>query len=67
MSSKKLTLSADGTTATVADATFSDIFATALSTDSVITGSYGFLQKGLLAIGGAVVQSYRKLGTFNPL
>lgn len=65
--SKKLVLAADGATATVAEATISDIFTTAISTDTAVTGTYGLVQKALLLVGGMAIQSKRKLGTFNPL
>lgn len=65
--SKKITLSADGNTATVADATLSDVFTTALSTDSALTGTYGFLQRLALVGGGMVIQQYRRFGNINPL
>lgn len=64
--SKKITLSADGASATVADATLSDIGTTLISTDSVVTGSYGLLQKGLLVVAGMGVQNYRLTGGINP-
>lgn len=64
--SKKLTLSADGATAAVADATLSDVFTTAISTNEAITGLYGVTQKALLFIGGMSFQNYRRGGGFNP-
>ena len=67
MTSKKVTLSADEATATVATATVGDIFTTALSTNQAITGMYGLAQKmGLIAIGMSV-NSYRLRDSFNPL
>lgn len=65
--SKKIVLAADGATATVAEASISDILTTAISTDTAVTGTYGLVQKGLLLVGGMMIQSKRKLGTFNPL
>lgn len=65
--SKKIVLAANGATATVAEASISDIFTTAISTDTAVTGTYGLVQKGLLLVGGMMIQSKRKLGTFNPL
>jgi len=59
MASKKVTLSADGTTATVADATLSDVFTTLLSSDSAITGTYKYLQTAVVGVGGAMVQNVR--------
>lgn len=64
--SKKLTLSADGATATVADATISDIFSTAISTTEALTGLYGFGQKAGLVVVGMAVQSKRMGGSLNP-
>lgn len=57
--SKKITLSADGTTATVADATMGDILTTAVSMDSCVTGGYGLVQKALFAAGGMAIQNHR--------
>lgn len=57
--SKKVTLNADGSAATVANAEMSDILTTALSMDSAVTGWYGVIQKvGLVAVGAAI-QNYR--------
>lgn len=64
--SKKITLSADGSSATVADATLSDIGTTLISADSVVTGTYALLQKGLLVVAGMGVQNYRLTGSINP-
>jgi len=64
--SKKITLSADGASATIDDATLSDIGTTLISTDSVVTGAYGLLQKGLLVVAGMGVQNYRLTGSINP-
>lgn len=64
--SKKVTLSADGTTATVADATFGDILTTAVSTDSAVTGMYGLVQRGAFLLTGMVVQNVRLGNGINP-
>lgn len=66
MASKKVTLSADGATATVADATISDIFTTALSTDANVTGTYGLMQKAGLVLVGMSVQNNRLGNGLNP-
>lgn len=60
--SKKVTLSVDETSATVTDATIGDIFTTILSSNSAVTGVYGFVQKVGLAVGGAAVQNQRVRG-----
>lgn len=65
--SKKITLSADGATATVADAKIGDILSTVVSTDSALTGVYGLAQKGLMVVGGMMINSYRLRNSFNPL
>lgn len=65
--SKKVTLSSDENTATVAEATIGDIFSTAVSMDSAVTGAYGLVQKGLLVAGGMTINSYRLRGSFNPI
>lgn len=57
--SKKVTLDAAGTAATVVDATIGDVFSTMLSTDSAVTGMYGLAQKAALVAGGMAVQNYR--------
>lgn len=62
--SKKITLSADGATATVATATASDILTTAISTDSAVTGLYGLVQKAGLVVAGMAVQNNRVTGSF---
>lgn len=64
--SKKVTLSADGATATVADATIGDIFSTALSTDSALTGMYGLTQRAGLFIAGMATQNVRLGRGINP-
>jgi len=63
--SKKIVLSADEATATVSAATISDIFTTAISTNTVVTGTYGLVQKGLLVVAGMAAQSYRANGSVN--
>ncbi|UNI73408.1 membrane protein [Pseudomonas phage ER16] len=67
MSSKKVTLNADGTAATVADAKIGDIVTTVFSTDSAVTGMYGLVQKAGLVAAGMTVNSYRLRGSFNPI
>lgn len=55
MSSKKIVLSADETTATVTTADLGDIFTTMFSANSAVTGFYKYAQLGVAgAIGGAV-------------
>lgn len=57
--SKKVVLAADGLTATVTEAVFSDILMTTFSMDSALTGTYGMIQKVGLAAVGAAVQNNR--------
>jgi hypothetical protein len=64
--SKKLTLSADGTTAAVADATITDIFTTIINPDECVTGLYGFAQTAMVAVGGMAFQNYRLGRGLNP-
>lgn len=66
MASKKVTLSADGNTATVADATIGDIVTTVFSTDSALTGMYGLGQRAALFVAGMAVQNKRVGGSLNP-
>lgn len=55
MESKKIVLSADGATATVAAATVGDIFTTMLSSGEAVTGAYKYVQSAVWAgIGGAI-------------
>lgn len=64
--SKKLTLAADGLSATVVDATLTDVLTTMIDTNASLTGIYGFAQKlGFVGIG-MVVQNKRLGGGFNP-
>lgn len=65
MTSKVVKLNADGTAATVAEATVSDIFTTAVSMDSAVTGAYGVAQRlGLVALGMGF-QNSRLTGSWN--
>lgn len=64
--SKKLTLNAAGTEATIAEATLSDIVTTAFSTSEALTGTYGLAQKAAIFVGGMSFESYRLRGTLNP-
>jgi hypothetical protein len=53
--SKTIVLSADGTTATIAPATFTDVLTSLFSLNTVVTGYYGLFQKaGLVVVGGAI-------------
>lgn len=65
--SKKLVLAADGATATVADATISDIFTTAISSNEVVTGTYALVQRALFVVGGMSIQNVRAGRGWNPL
>lgn len=64
--SKKVTLSADGLTATVADAVAMDILTTAISTNESVTGVYALAQKAALFVGGMAFQNKRVGGSINP-
>lgn len=66
MTSKLLTLNDAGTTATVTEAEFSDIFSTLLSSNKALTGSYAWMQRLGLAIGGMAIQNKRLGGSYNP-
>jgi hypothetical protein len=66
MASKLVTLSADEATASVADAKAGDIFTTVFSSNSAVTGAYGYMQKAALVVGGMAVQEYRRTGNINP-
>jgi hypothetical protein len=64
--SKKLTLSADGTTATVADAQIMDIITTIINPDECVTGLYGLVQHAGVAVVGMGFQNYRLGRGLNP-
>lgn len=60
MGSRTLTLATDASTGAVsiasqAEATIGDIFSTAISTDKVVTGTYGLLQRLAIFEAGAIV------------
>jgi len=67
---KSLKVTVGGTdavpTATVEDATVTDIFTTVISTSEAVTGVYGIVQKAMLLVGGMALQSKRMGGGFNP-
>jgi len=65
--SKKLILSADGATASVADAELLDIVTTLVSSNEVLTGTYALIQRGALFVGGMAVQNKRRMGSWNPI
>jgi hypothetical protein len=64
--SKLLTLSADGTTAAVADATMTDIFTSVIDTNKCVTGLYGLAQTGLTFVAGMAYQNSRLGNGWNP-
>jgi len=65
--SKKVILAADGATASVADAELLDIVTTVFSSNEVVTGTYGLIQKAGLFIGGMALQNKRRVGSWNPI
>lgn len=65
MASKKLTLNADNSV-TVTDPTLVDVATSLIDTNVALTGAYGLMQKGLVALAGASVQNYRLTGSLNP-
>lgn len=70
MASQKVTLTKNAEGKYVAaceDAQLADIATTLISSDQAVTGTYGFLQKGLLVAGGMILQEYRRSGSLNPL
>lgn len=66
MADKKVTVAADGLTATTTDATIGDMFTTLFSTDTFVTGTYGLMQKATLFVGGMALQTNRLTGKWNP-
>jgi hypothetical protein len=66
MASKLVTLSADETTATVADATMGDIVSTLISSNSAVTGVYSYIQKAGVFVAGMAVQNNRLGRGLNP-
>lgn len=65
--SKKVTLSADEATATVAAATGMDIITTVLDQDTCLTGTYGLVQKAALVGLGMAIQNNRLGRGWNPI
>jgi hypothetical protein len=66
MASKKVVLSADGATATVAEATIGDIFTTLVNSGEAVTGAYKYVQSGLTFVAGMAFQNYRVGLGMNP-
>lgn len=65
--SKKIVLSADGASATVADAVVMDVLTTAISTSEAVTGTYGLIQKALFVGAGMAIQNNRLGRGWNPI
>lgn len=65
--SKKVTLSADKATATVAEAKGMDIVTTVLDQDTCLTGAYGLVQKAALVGLGMAIQNNRLGRGWNPI
>lgn len=66
MASKLVTLSSDESTATVSDATVSDIITTIIDPAKSVTGMYSVIQHAGLFVGGMVFQNYRLGRGLNP-
>lgn len=64
--SKKVIVSATGVPS-AEDAKIADIFTTAISTDSALTGTYGLVQKVALVGLGMAIQNNRLGRGWNPL
>lgn len=62
--SKKLTLSNDGATAAVADATAGDIFSSLFDSDVALTGTYKYFQIAGLVAGGMLYANKRHSDSF---
>lgn len=62
--SKKVTLSADGTTATVVDATMTDVVGTLITSDSAVTGMYKYAQLALVGFAGMAFANKKHTGEF---
>lgn len=67
MTSKKVTVGADGTSAVVVDAKVADIVTTVISTETALTGTYGLVQKLVLVGLGMAVQNNRLGNGWNPI
>lgn len=66
--SQKVTVAenASGTvTVTTKPAELMDVLTTTVSTDSALTGMYGFGQKAALVVAGMAIQSKLKTNSFN--
>jgi serine/threonine protein phosphatase PrpC len=66
MASKLVILSSDELTATVEDATISDIVTTIIDPSKNVTGMYSVIQSLALFGGGMVLQNYRLGRGLNP-
>lgn len=62
--SKKMTLSADGLTATVAEATMTDILTTVIDSNVSLTGAYKFMQTAGLVVVGMGISNRKHSGSF---
>lgn len=61
--SKKVVLSADGASATVSDATVTDMVTGLLSSGEALTGMYKYGQLLLVGVGGAMFANRRHSGS----
>lgn len=64
--SKLMTLSEDGKSATVTDATLGDLLGSLLSTDKAVTGVYGWVRNLILVLLGMSAESWLRAETFKP-
>lgn len=66
--SQKVTVTEDAQgaiTATTKPAELVDVLTTAFSTESALTGAYGFAQRAALVVTGMSIQSKLKTNSFN--
>lgn len=66
MVTKKITINADGSAATIATASLGDVITTAIDPDVVLTGTYKYVQLGAFFVAGMATQEYRRFGSMNP-
>lgn len=62
--SKKVTLNADNTAATLAEPTISDLFTSLIDPDVAVTGMYKYMQLAGVAAVGAMASNRMHTGSF---
>lgn len=66
--SQKITITTDSAgkpTAAIADSDVFDVLTTAISTDTVVSGTHGLIQRASFFVAGMSVNNYLKTKSFN--